>query len=57
MLIAKQYYPQEWEALDSTLGEKFAETLDGILIAERQNCRIIGDDYFAELEERSFHFG
>ncbi|UMM08002.1 DUF2290 domain-containing protein [Gluconobacter frateurii] len=57
MLIAKQYYPQEWEALDSTLGEGFEETLDGMLIEERQNCRIIGDDYFAELEERSFHFG
>lgn len=56
MIIAKQYYPDEWTLADGIDENNFENSLEGKLIAERQNCQIIGDDLFTDPEERSFHF-
>lgn len=56
MIIAKQYYRDEWSISDEAKEDNFENSLEGKLISERQNCQIIGDDFFATAEKRSFHF-
>lgn len=56
LLILKQYYAGEWSMYGDDDAVEFKNKLEGQLIAERQNCRVLGDDMFSANEARSFHF-
>jgi hypothetical protein len=58
MLIAKLYYSLQWQKLGVDANDKVTgSSFESMLIAEKANCRIIGNELFgSNTEARSFHF-
>lgn len=56
MWVVKQYYGERWRVFADE-GDPLGNSLEGALIEERSNCRVIGDELFDVNERRSFSFG
>ncbi len=54
--VMKQYYGEIWRLIGSDDKAPAECRFEQLLIDEKQNCRIISDEFFMEIEARSFHF-
>lgn len=58
LLILKNYYGDSWRKLGESEDTPYGNKLESQLVDERvMRCRIIGEDYFSALEQKSFCVG
>lgn len=56
LLIFKGFYPRAWVECGKGTLEGENNKLDDALIAERQNCRVLSDEFFSPREQQTPHF-
>lgn len=55
--ILKQYYGSEWAEFGDDDTDSFGNTFESKLVTEKMECRLVGPEYFTEVEARSFFVG
>jgi hypothetical protein len=55
LLILKHYYGAKWRLIGNDSADVLGNSLESKLVAEKMNCRIIGDDLFSAEEGKSFY--
>lgn len=56
LLLIRHFYPAFWASCPTMREGAREHSLDDILVAERDNCRILSDEFFSEVAKRQFHF-
>jgi hypothetical protein len=54
LVLIKQFYPGNWTDCPTMKVDKTNRTIDELMVAERQNCRILADEFFSETAKRQF---
>jgi hypothetical protein len=55
LLVIKQFYPGKWASCPTKKVGQHDRTIDELMIAERQDCRILANDFFSEAAARQFY--
>lgn len=56
LLIIKHFYSAHWASCPKMVVGANEVSADELLITERQNCRILADEFFSDAAKRQFHF-
>lgn len=54
LLLIKQFYPANWANCPTMKVGQNDRTIDELMIVERQDCRILSDEFFSDAAKRQF---
>jgi hypothetical protein len=56
LLVFKNYYGNSWKGAGDDEEEDVSNLFERQLIVEKSNCRLVPEEFFEKVEERSFYF-